>query len=136
MRRPPAGIAALSIFFAFGAAMTGLTATLLVLPGSPLDAIWNLNPVARDELARIGVWAVALMLLVCIACAAAAIGLWKGAVWGRRLAVGILVVNLIGDVTNAVVRSDPRTLIGIPIAGAMIAYLLSRRTVSSRTSLK
>ncbi len=136
MRRPPAGIAALSVFFAFGAAMSGLTAILLVFPGSPLDAIWNLNPVARDELARIGVWAVALMLLVCIACACAAIGLWKGAVWGRRLAIGILVANLVGDVTNAIVRSDPRTLIGIPIAGAMIAYLLSRRARGPRALLK
>jgi len=136
VRRRPVGIAALSIFFAFGAAMSGLTAILLAFPGSSLDTVWNLNPVARDELAALGMWAIVLMLGVCVACAAAAIGLWKGAAWGRRLAVGILVVNLIGDVTNAIVRSDPRTLIGIPIAGAMIAYLLSRHARSSQTPLK
>ncbi len=55
-------------------------------------------------------------------------GLWRGRRWGYRLAVGVLSVNLIGDVTNALVRGDRRTLIGLPIGGAMLAYLLTRRT--------
>jgi hypothetical protein len=131
VRRPPAGLIALSIFFAFGAAMSGVTAILLLVSGSPLDAIWKLNPVARDQLARIGLWAIALMGSVCFACAAAAIGLWKRAPWGHRIAIGVLVVNLIGDIASAILRSDPRTLIGVPIGGAMIAYLLSRRVRST-----
>jgi hypothetical protein len=36
-------------------------------------------------------------------------------------------VNLIGDAGNAAVRGDLRTLIGLPIGGALIAYLLSPR---------
>ena len=43
--------------------------------------------------------------------------------WGRRLAIGTLAANLIGDCVSALVRHDPRTLIGLPIGGAMIAYL-------------
>ena len=39
-------------------------------------------------------------------------------VWNRYLAA-----NLVGDLTNAFVRHDLRTLIGVPIAGAMIFYL-------------
>jgi len=41
--------------------------------------------------------------------------------------LGILIVNLIGDSLNALLRHDRRTLIGLPIGGAMIAYLLSVR---------
>ena len=62
-------------------------------------------------------------------------GRWKGARWGHRLAIGILVVNLFGDATSAIMRSDPRTLIGLPIGGAMIAYLLTRRVRNYFTNL-
>jgi hypothetical protein len=127
VQRLPAGLVALTVFFVFGAVMSGLTAVLLLLPGTALDAIWDLNPVAHDQLPQAGAWAIVLMWGVCAACTCAAIGLAKRAVWGHRLAVGILVVNLIGDVVNAVVRSDPRTLIGIPIGGALIAYLMMGR---------
>ena len=72
------------------------------------------------------------MLTVGIACALAAIGLAKNAAWGRRLALAILAVNLIGDSATAIVRHDPRTLIGLPIGGGMIAYLLSRTHVDAR----
>ena len=40
----------------------------------------------------------------------------------------ILVPNPVGKVLNAVVRGDLRTLIGIPIGGALILYLARRRT--------
>jgi hypothetical protein len=130
MRHPPAGLVALSAFFAFGAVMSGLTASLLGFPGSKADAIWTLNPVAHDGLLGMGSWAIVLMVAVCFACALAAIGVWRLTPWGHRLACGIVVVSLVGDVTTAIVRSDPRTLIGLPIGGAMIAYLLSRRVRS------
>jgi hypothetical protein len=68
------------------------------------------------------------MLGVAIACALAAIGLWIRARWGHRLAVTILAVNLLGDLFNALVLGDLRTLIGIPVGGAMIFYLMSART--------
>jgi hypothetical protein len=41
--------------------------------------------------------------------------------------VGLLAVNLLGDTLNAAARGDWRMLIGIPIGGVMLAYLLSRR---------
>ena len=43
------------------------------------------------------------------------------------LAIGVLTVNLIGDSVNALLRHDPRTLIGLPIGGLMIWYLLKKR---------
>ena len=62
--------------------------------------------------------------VVGVACALAAIGLARNARWGRWLGILILVANLVGDLTNACVRHDLRTLIGVLIAGAMIFYLV------------
>jgi hypothetical protein len=41
--------------------------------------------------------------------------------------VALLVINFFGDATNAFVRGDLRTLIGLPIAAGLIIYLLSAR---------
>ena len=62
-----------------------------------------------------------------LACASCAYGLSVRARWGWRLALGILAVNLAGDTLTALILGDLRTLIGLPIGGALIAYLLSRR---------
>jgi hypothetical protein len=59
-----------------------------------------------------------------------AIGLWRGTLWGIRLGLTILLVNIIGDLANVVTRHDYRSLIGLPIAGVMIFYLA--RSASSR----
>ena len=112
------------MFFAFGAVMCLITIIALFFPGGALDPIWRLNPEARDAFLQIGRLSILLMFVVGSACAFAAIGLATHARWGRRLALGILVVNLAGDLVNALVRHDLRTLIGLPIGGAMIAYLL------------
>jgi len=127
MRRPRAGLVAFAIFFVFGAAMSGLAAFLLAVPGTSLDTFWNANPRARFELQQIGAWGIVLMVSVSIACMLAAVGIWKRARWGHRLAVALIAISLTGDVVNAIANSDPRPLIGLPIAVAMIVYLLSRR---------
>ena len=126
-QRTPAGIKLLSVFFGFGAAMCLLTIVMLLFPGSALDSLWRLNPDAHAAFQKIGKLSILLMLIVGAACALASIGLAKRALWGIPLALGILIVNLIGDSLNALLRHDWRTLIGLPIGGAMIAYLLSVR---------
>jgi hypothetical protein len=123
----PLGLTALSIFFAAGTIPSGASALGLAYPGPWSQTMWRLKPEAPVEFARLGELAVALMVLVAVACAGAAVGLWTRQRWGHRLAVGILSVNLLGDTLSAVVRGDWRTLIGLPIGGAMLAYLLSRR---------
>ncbi len=67
------------------------------------------------------------MAVVCSACATAAIGLWRCTRWGFWTALVILSINLAGDTTNALLTGDKRTLIGLPIAGLMIWYLLRRQ---------
>ena len=113
-------------FFAFGAAMCALTIVLLLWPGTALDALWRLNPDAHAAFESLGPWSLVLMLVVGSACATAAIGLARQKTWARWLAISILAVNLAGDVSNAVMRHDLRTLIGVPIAGWLIVYLVVR----------
>ena len=124
LRSRPAGITALGIFFALGTIPATAAALALIHPGAWSTAMWRLKPEAPEDFARLGGVAIPLMLLVAVACAAAAAGLWTGAPWGRRLAIGLLGVNLLGDAADAVIRGDWRTLIGIPVGGAMLAYLL------------
>jgi hypothetical protein len=122
----PIGMKLLSLFFTFGTCMCGLTIALLLFPRGALDSLWRLNPEAHATFQRIGQLSILLMAIVGIACALAAIGLARNARWGRSLGILILVVNLVGDLTNVFVRHDLRTLIGVPIAGAMIFYLVRR----------
>lgn len=120
----PIGLKLLAIFFAFGACMCALTIWLLLFPGGALDSLWRLNPDAHAAFQWIGRLSILLMAIVGVACALAAIGLARNATWGRWLGILILAANLAGDLTNALVRHDPRTLVGVPIAGAMIFYLV------------
>lgn len=113
----------LASFFAFGVSMCVLTIALLLFPGTALDELWRLNPDARAVFQAIGGWSIAIMLLGGTACLIAAIGLWRGTLWGTRLAILILVVNMIGNLSNALLNYDFRTLIGLPIAAAIIVYL-------------
>jgi integral membrane sensor domain MASE1 len=126
-RGRPAGLVLLIIFFAVGALIALVSCIALLTPGGPLQPIWRLNPGAYTGFARMGGWAPILMVMVTLACGSAAIDLARRRAWGRRLAIGILGVNLLGDLANAVVRGDLRTLIGLPIGGFLIAYLLSRK---------
>lgn len=121
----------LAAFFTFGMVMCALTTILLLFPGTPLDSLWRLNPEAQVAFQSLGKWSILLMLAVGTACAFAAIGLWKGATWGGRLAIGILCANIVGDLVNVAARSDYRALIGLPIGGLMIFYLVRAQTRTS-----
>jgi hypothetical protein len=124
VRNLPIGITGLVGLFVLGACASGASLAALLLPESRFKHIWRLNPEAGQALVSLGPAAVTLMLTVCVACGLAAIGLLRRIWWGHRLAIGILVVNLIGDTANAVLRNDLRTLVGLPIGAALVVYLL------------
>lgn len=125
-RRPP-GITALGLFFMFGAVMSGLAAVMLLTPGGVLEPLWRLNSRGHEGFAIMGMWAVFLMATVCVACGVAALGVLRRRRWGYRTALAILSINLAGDTANAVIAHDWHTLIGLPIGGAMVVYLLMKR---------
>jgi uncharacterized membrane protein (DUF2068 family) len=111
-------------FFAFGATICALTIGLLLFPGTGLDSLWRLNPDAHLAFQSIGSWSIVLMVTVGTACLLTAVGLWQGTLWGTRLALIILSVNIAGDLVNALFRHDYRALIGLPIGAVMIFHLV------------
>jgi hypothetical protein len=123
------GVRLVGAFFIFGTLAAGVAMVLLLFPGTALEPLWRLNPRAREGFAQMGPWAVLLMLGVSAACAAAAVGLWRQTRWGLWTAVAILAMNLAGDTVNALMTHDYRALIGLPIGGCMILYLLAERHV-------
>jgi hypothetical protein len=128
----PVGMKLLALFFAFGTCMCALTIVLLIFPGTILDSLWRLNPEAQAAFQSIGWLSILLMATVGTACGLAAIGLARNTTWGCWLGILVLTVNLVGDLTNALLRHDLRTLIGVPIAGAMMVYLY--RCAGTRSS--
>jgi len=127
--RRPAGIKALIILFVFGAFMSGMSAMLLLFPGSITETTSRAGAQAHEGFSGMGPWTLPLTTLVCLACIAAAVGLWRLAPWGLWTAVVILGVNLIGDTVSMFSSHDWRTLIGLLIFGFMIWYLLRQRSL-------
>ena len=123
----PVGITLLSIFFSFGTLISFTVFISLLFPGSFLEPMWRLNPRAHEAFASVGAWAVVLMFAVCVSCALAALGLWRGARWGYRLALALLVINMLGDIANVILGTEPGAIAGVPIVIAILTYLMSRR---------
>lgn len=126
MKRP-AGVTALSFFFALSTLISFTAALALLVSDTALDKVWSLNPDAHDALLEAGGWGIALLFMVAAGCALAAAGLWRRQRWGRRLAIGVMVVNMLGAFGNVFFRGDGRSLVGLPIAGMLTAYLMSDR---------
>ncbi len=123
----PPGFAAIGVFLFFGATMASLAATTLLLPGTPLDRVWTLNPTAHKQISPLGSKVGPLFLLLTLALVISGVGWLRRRVWGWRLAVAIIGTQLIGDIVN-VVRGDLLPgAIGVIIAGTLLLYLLSRK---------
>jgi hypothetical protein len=125
----PRSITAFSIFFAAGATISFIAGISLLRPNTFLEPIWRANPHAHENLSSLGLWAVLLLSTVSMLCAAAAIGLWRGSRWGYWLAVGLILTNLLGNVINVALGTEPRAIVGVPIAAALLAYLIMSKKV-------
>ena len=111
----PRGVAALAIFFGLGTLISFTSSVSLLVPGSFLEPMWRLNPKARDAFERMGPSGPTVLTAVCVACGFAAMGLWSGKPWGYRLAVGLLIVNLLGDIGNVLLGLEARAIAGVPV---------------------
>jgi uncharacterized membrane protein (DUF2068 family) len=127
LQQRPRGITALIIFYAAGALISFVAGLSLLVPSVPLNGMWRLNPRGHEGLLRIGAWGVLLLFAASASCAASALGLWKRARWGYLLAMILIALNLLSDVINAVLGSEPRAIVGVPIALLIILYLLTKR---------
>jgi len=122
--KSPKGIIAVGIFLFFAAIMASLAGTMLVWRGTTLDRLWLLNPRAYQELAPHGKSAGIPFLLLGIGLAVAGTGWFKRRLWGWRLAVGIIAVQVLGDLVNAFMGDLVGGAVGFVIAGPLLMYLL------------
>jgi len=125
-RRSP-GFTAIGIFLFFGAMMASLAATTLLWRGTALDRLWALNPMAYRQLAPLGGTVGILFVLLGAALTAAGIGWFRRRLWGWRLAVAIIAVQVLGDGVNCLRGDWLRGGTGVIIAGALLLFLLQPR---------
>jgi hypothetical protein len=118
------GITAIGIFLFFGAIMASFAGTTLIWRGSALDKIWALNATAYKQLAPLGRNVAILFLLLSAALAFAGAGWFKRRLWGWRLAVGVLLTQVVGDLVNFLMGDFLRGGIGLTLAGALLFYIL------------
>jgi len=120
----PTAFTAVGIFLFFGAIMASLAATTLLWQGTALDRMWALNPAAHRQLAPLDGTVGILFLLLGAALATAGIGWFRRRIWGWRLAVAIIAIQVFGDVVNCVRGDWLRGGAGVVIAGALFLFLL------------
>jgi hypothetical protein len=123
----PRGFTAIGVFLFFGAVMASLAATTLLWRGTPLDRIWALNPSAYKQLAPLGSMVGILFLLLGVALTTAGLGWFRRRLWGWRLAVVIIGIQVLGDISNCVRGDWLRGGTGVIIAGALLLFLLQPR---------
>jgi hypothetical protein len=122
----PTGFTAIGIFLFFGATMASLAATTLLWPGTALDRVWVLNPIAHKQLVPLGGTVGILFLLLGAALTAAGIGWFRRRLWGWRLAVGIIATQVLGDLVNCIRGDWLHGGVGFIIAGMVLLFLWSR----------
>jgi hypothetical protein len=124
----PAGVTALGCLFIFGMLMSGLSAASLLTHAAVLEPMWQvIKPAAKDAFSQMGLWAPILLGAVCLACAGAAYGFFAGTAWGYLLGVGILLLNLLGDIVNALIGTEPRAWVGVLIVALILWHLSTHR---------
>ena len=124
------GFTAVGIFLFFGAIMAGLAATTLLWRGTPLDRLWDLNPIAYKQLASLGGTVGILFLLLGAALTTAGIGWFRRRLWGWKLAVVIIATQVLWDVVNCIRGDFLRGGTGVIIARCTIAVSLATKSQS------
>ena len=132
--KSPKGMVAVGIFLFFGATMAGLAGMTLVWRGTIFDRIWALNAPVYSRLAPFGKTVGVLFLLLSATLLLAGVGWFKRRRWGWRLAVAIIVTQVLGDLLNALKGDVIRGGIGFVIAAALLVYLLRPQVRSAFTS--
>jgi hypothetical protein len=107
--------------------MASLAGTTLLVPGTPLDRAWSLNPRSYAELSPFGKTAGTGFVLLAGILALAAFGWFQRRLWGWRLTLALIAAQVAGSLVN-VFRGRVRDgAFGIALAGALLCYLLRKR---------
>jgi len=127
---------AMGIFLLFGSIMSATAGFTLTFPGSPLDALWALNPVAYRQMLPLRKIVGIPMLGVSTALLCAAIGWFRRRRWGWILAVLIIASQVAGDAANIFLGRFQEGVIGATIASFLLWWLCRKpvRTAFNRAS--
>jgi len=112
------------IFLIFASCMSALARSLLVFPGTVLDSLWLLNPLAHETLSSHGSAFGPLFFLLSVTLMVTSIGWFRRCLWAWRLAVIIIATQILGDIINLGRRDFLRGGMGVAIAGLLMVYLL------------
>jgi hypothetical protein len=122
--RLPRGMTAFGIFLLFGAGLASLAGTTLLWRGTVLDRMWIVNPRAYNHLSPYGKTIGIPFLLLGITLAFSGAGWLKRRVWGWRLAIVIIVTQVLANFVTALMGGVTKGLVGAVISGALLVYLL------------
>jgi hypothetical protein len=105
----------------------------LVVPGTILDGVWDLNRIAYQGLLPFGRAAGVSFLALGIATSLAGAGLLRGKRWAWWLAVAVFGLNGLGDCANLYISRDAwRSGAGIIIDACFLYCLICGRRSYSR----
>lgn len=124
-RRRPVYISVIAGFLFAATLIAIVVGTSLLIPGTILDRMWELNRPAYSAFAFRPTASGLLFLLLSLCTAYAAVGLLNGVRKARWLAIALFTVNGTGDVVN-LVRPANRLggAVGIIIAATVLFYLI------------
>ena len=125
------GFTALGVFLFFGALMAALAGVTLLFPGTLLDSIWRLNLRALAELAPLGKRIGLPFLVLSLLLAASGYGWFRRALWGWRLAVAIVAIQVVANIVNFCLGRMLEGSTGLLLSTALLLYLLRARTRSA-----
>jgi hypothetical protein len=122
---------AIGAFCYFAMTMALYAGVTLLRPGTALDRLWSLNPIAHQDLLMFRKPAGVMFLLIAAVAATAGLGWFRRRIWGWRLAVLGICTQLLGDLLNLIRGDLLRGGAGLLIAGVLLMYLLSNNIRSN-----
>ena len=120
-RNRPVDITALSLFFGLGAIMCAAAAAMVHSSGE-LPQMWRATAVST-----LGTGAVSWLLMVCITCVVASLGLWRVSYWGFLAGTILLIIGLIVHFWRAIAANDWWRLLVVVTVAVLLSLYLHRR---------
>jgi hypothetical protein len=126
MKAIPAGILILSIILFLATSIALIIAISLLIPGTILDVLWNLNPSVHVGFTAMGKILGIFLIILGIITLFAGFGILKGKKWAWWIAVFIFAANGLGDIVRISAGGYEDILgglVGILIAAGVLFYL-------------
>jgi hypothetical protein len=111
-------------------------AITLLYPGTCLDSLWSLNPGAHQELLPFRKPAGVSFLLIATTAAITGYGWFRHRIWGWRVAVLGIGIQVLGDCVNLIRGDLLRGGAGLLIGGGLLIYLLSTKIKNNFTPVR